>query len=92
MFKPILAEDEYGLKWIIYSGDVAWDYAHRLSGQGVDYIVLPRRAFIEGTLGPFPRVPTSLAAVDTSRPQLASYLQRVVRLRDCHAWLTGGSM
>lgn len=89
MFKPCSAEDDTGLHWLVYEGDAAWGHVHRLTGHGVKHIVLPRCAFIEGTLGNTPSVPTSLAAVDMSKsPQLASYLQRLVRLRDCHAWLS----
>ena len=88
MFKPILCEDEYALLWVVYEGDAGWQFVHRLVGQGVEYVVLPRSAFIAGTLGPFPSVPSTLATVETAEsPQLAAYLQRVVRLRDCWKYL-----
>ena len=88
MFKPVICEDEHALQWVVYEGDASWEFVHRLTGQGVKYIVLPRCAFIAGTLGPFPSVPSTLATVETDRsPQLAAYLQRVVRLRDCWKYL-----
>ena len=88
MFKPVICEDEHALQWVVYEGDASWEFVHRLTGQGVEYIVLPRCAFIAGTLGPFPSVPSTLATVETSgSPQLAAYLQRVVRLRDCWKYL-----
>ena len=86
---PIIASDEYGLDWVVYpKDDAAWKFVYSLSRHGVKYIVLPRCAFIAGTLGPFPSVPSTLATVETvGSPQLAAYLQRLVRLRDCYQWL-----
>ena len=88
MFKPVVCEDEHALQWVVYEGDAGWPYVHRLVGHGVEYIVLPRSVYIGGTLGAFPSVPSTLATVETDgSPQLAAYLQRVVRLRDCWKYL-----
>lgn len=86
MLKPIRAEDEAGTPWLVFDTDPAWPFVYALKGRGVEYIVLPRSAMLHGTLGVLPSVPKSLPSVDISVPRMAQYLQRVVRLRDCHAW------
>ena len=86
MLKPIKVEDESGTRWLVFEPDPGWPLVYALKGRGVEYIVLTRRTLTTGILGPTPSVPSTLPTVDISNPRMAQYLQRVVRLRDCHQW------
>ena len=69
-------QDEYGVSWVVESGDPARTLVNRLKRYGFDWIVLPRYTLVNGKL---------------SMTACSEDFIRDVRMKDCVGSLSAGT-
>lgn len=84
--KPVFAQDETGLRWLICEGDPAWPAVHELHLRGVrEFVFMRARILGKGSV----ECPTINPSWDVDNPAVAALVRRYARLRDSEGVLRG---